>query len=146
MHVFWPVAITDGAAHSKNFEARSAAAPACSVLHEQERARMNHATTLKVSCAEHVDPDATPVTPLLVEYEDEVDRPAAPRVAPTHVEASTRHDTPLLPAAFPARTELRATLTVLTGLQAGRIVAVDGEPMTIGRGADADLVVEDTGV
>ena len=56
-----------------------------------------------------------------------------------------RRDTPLLPAAFPISTESRATLTVLTGLQAGRIVATDGAPITIGRAPEADLAVDDAG-
>lgn len=96
------------------------------------RAQMDRTTKLKVSCATRVDLDGTPATPVFVEYAAEDD--------------SLRRDTPLLPAAFPVRTERRATLTVLTGLQAGRIVAVEGIPMTIGRGVDADLVVQDTGV
>jgi two-component system, cell cycle response regulator len=107
---------------------------------------MNHRTTLKVSCAAPIDPDATPIAPVLIEHEAEGDRPTASVPPPADEEVFPRYDTPLLPAALPVRTELRATLTVLTGLQAGRIVAVDGVPMTIGRGAEADLVVQDTGV
>jgi diguanylate cyclase (GGDEF)-like protein len=37
-------------------------------------------------------------------------------------------------------------LTVLTGLNAGRLISVDGSPVTIGRAEDADLVVDETGV
>jgi two-component system cell cycle response regulator len=54
--------------------------------------------------------------------------------------------TPLLPASLPHDSAGRATLTVLTGLQAGRLMAVDGTHVTIGRAADADLVVDETGV
>ena len=57
-----------------------------------------------------------------------------------------RHDTPLLPASFPTSSESRATLTVLTGLQAGRLEAMNGAPVTIGRAPDAALVVDDPGV
>jgi diguanylate cyclase (GGDEF)-like protein len=60
--------------------------------------------------------------------------------------AFSRRDTPLLPASFPARSDSRATLTILTGLQAGRLVACHGASVTIGRAPDADLVVDDTGV
>ena len=103
--------------------------------------------TVKVPSAAPVDPEATPVTPVILGHEVQTERPTAPCIpaaAPVDDEAPRRRDTPLLPAALPARTEL--TLTVLTGLQAGRIVAIEGAPMTIGRAADADLVVDDTGV
>jgi diguanylate cyclase (GGDEF)-like protein len=59
---------------------------------------------------------------------------------------SPRIDTPLLPASLPRETTARATLTVLNGLHAGRLMALDGDSVTIGRGADADLVVDDPGV
>jgi diguanylate cyclase (GGDEF)-like protein len=55
-------------------------------------------------------------------------------------------DTPLLPTSLAHDTAARATLTVLTGLDAGRLMALDGDQVTIGRGADADLVVDDPGV
>jgi pSer/pThr/pTyr-binding forkhead associated (FHA) protein len=42
--------------------------------------------------------------------------------------------------------ESRATLTVLTGLQAGRALAIDTAPIVIGSAADADLTVDDVGV
>jgi len=57
-----------------------------------------------------------------------------------------RRDTPLLPTPPPVAGNARATLTVLSGLQAGRLIAVDGDPVTIGRAPDADLVVDETGV
>jgi diguanylate cyclase (GGDEF)-like protein len=58
----------------------------------------------------------------------------------------TRYDTPLLPPSRPETTGSRATLTVLTGLYAGLIVAIDADPVTIGRAADADLSVQEMGV
>jgi two-component system cell cycle response regulator len=57
-----------------------------------------------------------------------------------------RRNTPLLPSSFPPTTESRATLTVLTGMHAGRIVTIDDAPITIGCAHDADLVVDDSGV
>jgi diguanylate cyclase (GGDEF)-like protein len=47
---------------------------------------------------------------------------------------------------FPAAPDSEATVTVLTGTQAGQFAATFGTPMTIGRAPDADLVVEDAGV
>jgi two-component system cell cycle response regulator len=103
---------------------------------------------LRVSSTEPIDLEETPVASVFVEHPFETDRPAAPW-SPTEVAANgepSRRDTPLLPAAFPPQTELRATLTVLTGSQAGLTLPVDGAPITVGRAADADLAVEDTGV
>jgi two-component system cell cycle response regulator len=60
--------------------------------------------------------------------------------------SSPQLNTPLLPAPLPHEGAGRATLTVLTGLHAGRVMAVEGAAVTIGRGADADLVVDETGV
>jgi pSer/pThr/pTyr-binding forkhead associated (FHA) protein len=41
----------------------------------------------------------------------------------------------------------RATLTVLTGVpQAGQVLVIGAVPITIGRAADADLVIDDPGV
>jgi diguanylate cyclase (GGDEF)-like protein len=57
-----------------------------------------------------------------------------------------RRETPHLHTPLPLTSHARATLTVLTGLDAGRLMAVDGAPVTIGRAADADLVVDDSGV
>jgi two-component system, cell cycle response regulator len=61
-------------------------------------------------------------------------------------EARAGRKTPLLPESFPPPVESRATLTVLTGLHAGRLAAIDGKPVTIGRAPDADLVIEDVGL
>ena len=49
-------------------------------------------------------------------------------------------------AARPAPDDGQATLTVLTGPQKGLLLALQGVPITIGRAADADLVIEDAGV
>ena len=65
--------------------------------------------------------------------------PAAPLSHP-------RHDTPSLNTPFPRTSEVRATLTVLTGPQAGQIMVIDGVAVTIGRADDADLLVDDIGV
>jgi two-component system cell cycle response regulator len=72
--------------------------------------------------------------------------------APEHVQLppdpydSHHLATPLLPAPLSCEGSGRATLTVLTGLQAGRLLAVDAAEVIIGRTADADLVVDETGV
>jgi hypothetical protein len=50
------------------------------------------------------------------------------------------------PAWFPNECDGRATLTVLTGPQAGKVVTVNGAPVTIGRADDADLVVDEPGL
>ena len=49
-------------------------------------------------------------------------------------------------AAYPVPNDSQATLTVVTGRQAGSRLALHGTPVTIGRAADADLVIEDPGV
>src|SRR5579872_3069901 len=89
-----------------------------------------------VALADQPLDDLTPVT----------DRPP-PRAEPSaDGHGPPRLDTPLLPASLPHEASWRATLTVLTGLQAGRLVAIDAAAVTIGRAADADLVVDETGV
>lgn len=106
-------------------------------------------TILKISSAGPLEGEATPVTPTAVAERAVVSQGSTLLLIPPtdgDDEEAPRRDTPLLPATFLARTEPRATLTVLTGLQAGRLVAIDGVPMTIGTGPDADLVVEDSGV
>jgi two-component system cell cycle response regulator len=89
-----------------------------------------------------------PMNSVHVEQEGSTDRLTpvwvAPRLA-TNDEAPQR-DTPLLPAPPPAVTESRATLTVMTGMQAGRIIALDGTPIIIGKAADSGLAVDDIGV
>lgn len=73
--------------------------------------------------------------------------PDSTPVSAVTVEASVpRRDTPLLPPSLPPASDSRATLTVLTGVNAGRLVAVDGTTVTIGRATDSDLVVDEVGV
>jgi two-component system cell cycle response regulator len=60
--------------------------------------------------------------------------------------ARVQRDTPLLPAPLPVVEHLRATVTVLSGLDAGRLVALESSEVIIGSGADADLVIHETGV
>jgi diguanylate cyclase (GGDEF)-like protein len=91
------------------------------------------------------DPEATLVVPVL-RREAATDRPTVPTSPSADADREGRRDTPMLPAFFPTPADSRATLTVLTGLHAGRLVTLDGVPITIGRAADADLVVDDTGV
>ncbi|HEX3344914.1 MAG TPA: GGDEF domain-containing protein [Polyangiaceae bacterium] len=57
-----------------------------------------------------------------------------------------QRDTPLLPPPLPIVESLRATLTILTGLDAGRLITVEGAPIVIGRADDSDLVVDEMGV
>jgi diguanylate cyclase (GGDEF)-like protein len=96
------------------------------------------------------DPEATLTAPVQAR-DASPDRPTVPTLESdgngnSNGNGGARRDTPMLPASFPAPTDSRATLTILTGLSAGRLVSIDGTPITIGRAADADLVVEDTGV
>lgn len=59
--------------------------------------------------------------------------------------AADRTTDPVL--AIPANaTKDRATLTVLTGITAGQVFALDGTDHVIGRGTDADVWIEDGGV
>jgi pSer/pThr/pTyr-binding forkhead associated (FHA) protein len=57
-----------------------------------------------------------------------------------------RRDTPLLPPSVPTTTDPRATLTVLTGIDAGRILAIHVEGLTVGRAPESDLVIDEMGV
>jgi hypothetical protein len=76
----------------------------------------------------------------------EMEGPPDPPSDPTLPPDSSPSDPPSLPAPrLPAGGWL-ATLTVLTGEQAGQVMVVGGAPIVIGRAADADLVVEDPGV
>jgi diguanylate cyclase (GGDEF)-like protein len=60
---------------------------------------------------------------------------------------SVPRNTPLRPAApFATGGAYRATLTVLTGYDAGRLVAIPPHGILIGRAPDADLVLEDEAV
>ena len=58
---------------------------------------------------------------------------------------SSRLDTPALPAPpppFVAGTS-RAVLTIMSGSDAGRVVALESAPLTIGRGPDVDVRIDD---
>jgi two-component system cell cycle response regulator len=79
-----------------------------------------------------------------------IDRQPVPRgasgVHSAVVHEESRCHTPLLPVAPPRSGDGRPTLTLLTGLHAGRIVVIDGASLTLGRDADVGLVVDDCGV
>jgi diguanylate cyclase (GGDEF)-like protein len=74
------------------------------------------------------------------------DHPLEQPNPPSDGDHAAQRNTPLLPVALPYEGSARATLTVLTGLQAGRIIGVEGDRVTIGRALDADLVVDEAGV
>ena len=57
-----------------------------------------------------------------------------------------RRDTPLLPPAPLASGTTRATLTLLTGVEAGRMVVLGPEGLLIGRDAHDGLLVDEMGV
>lgn len=57
-----------------------------------------------------------------------------------------RRDTPVIGAYARKASSFRATLTLLTGAQAGRLAAIEASPMILGRAADSDMVLEDPGV
>jgi diguanylate cyclase (GGDEF)-like protein len=61
-------------------------------------------------------------------------------------DGASGRDTPGMPALASVAGDARATLTVLTGPHAGRSVTIDGAPVIVGRAADADLVIDETGV
>jgi two-component system cell cycle response regulator len=89
----------------------------------------------RVTLADEPLDEATPVTDRL-----------SSRAEPPVDGQGPPYTTPLLPVSLPHEGNRRATLTVLTGLQAGRLITIDGTELTIGRAVDADLVVDDTGV
>lgn len=60
--------------------------------------------------------------------------------------ATDRTTDPQLSAAPSSGDKDRATLTILTGVNAGQVFALDGTDHVIGRGTDADLWIEDGGV
>jgi len=92
-----------------------------------------------------LDADATLVLPVDDDVRVTV-RPAEGRPFRMNESRRQRRDTPHLHTPLPFTGSARATLTILTGLHAGQLMAVDGAPVTIGRAADADLVVADAGV
>jgi diguanylate cyclase (GGDEF)-like protein len=62
-------------------------------------------------------------------------------------DASTERATdPAMAVVDPAPGQDRATLTVLAGINAGQVYALDGTDHVIGRGTEADVWVEDGGV
>jgi two-component system cell cycle response regulator len=97
-----------------------------------------------------LDGDATPVAAMDHEGRFDVQLTEAPlevEDALASVKAPpVRRDTPPLATALPLPGEARATLTLLTGLHAGQLKAVDGVTTIIGRASDADLVVDEMGV
>ncbi len=63
------------------------------------------------------------------------------------VDEYTRHDTPLIPAPpIAARGTACATLTIMSGLDAGRVVSIRGDVLVIGRSPDVDLCIDDPGI
>ena len=90
-----------------------------------------------------LDLDATLLVPLDGEL-SETERPTL-RLAALKGHA-LRPQTPALAMSLPLTRDARATLTLLTGLHAGRIMAVEGPSVVIGRADDANLVVDETGV
>lgn len=67
----------------------------------------------------------------------------------TSVVAATVHsrcDTPLRPTAPLPTGVARATVTVVSGLDAGRIAPIEGTSLVIGRGVEADLQVDEPAV
>jgi diguanylate cyclase (GGDEF)-like protein len=58
----------------------------------------------------------------------------------------SRHDTPMLPPSPPLARDARASLMVLTGVHAGRLVSVGDAVVTIGRDPEVELVVDEVGV
>jgi diguanylate cyclase (GGDEF)-like protein len=61
-------------------------------------------------------------------------------------EVRGRHDTPILPSSPAAVGNARAVLIVMTGLEAGRVVTLEGPGLTFGRDPSSDMWVEDPGV
>ncbi len=55
-------------------------------------------------------------------------------------------ETPVLPVRAYVASGSRATVTLLTGMNAGYLVSVDASGVTVGRGPDVGLVVDDPGV
>jgi two-component system cell cycle response regulator len=88
-------------------------------------------------------------TTLVIPMDDEVlvvEHPLDGAVLPMDEAGARRRDTLPVPAPLPPSGDTRATLTLLTGLHAGRLLAIDGSTMIIGRAGDADVAVDDPGV
>lgn len=60
--------------------------------------------------------------------------------------AADRATDPVLAVVPASNTKDRATLTILSGINAGQVYALDGTEHVLGRGTEADLWVEDGGV
>ena len=60
--------------------------------------------------------------------------------------SGARCDTPLIPSHPHPAGVSRATLTLLTGVHAGRLVTIDAQEVIIGRAGSSTFVVEDPGV
>src|SRR5580692_9118709 len=56
------------------------------------------------------------------------------------------NETPSIPTRAYCTGEARATLTVMSGSDAGRLVAIGSDPLIIGRDAASDLCLDDPGV
>jgi two-component system cell cycle response regulator len=83
--------------------------------------------------SDSLDPEATcPTVPAML-----AEGPAS---------TDSRCDTPLLPTELPLSTSSRATLTLLTGMHAGRPTTVDSAGLIVGRAGEANLILEDAGV
>jgi two-component system, cell cycle response regulator len=75
-----------------------------------------------------------------------IEQPLDREILPPIEGAPVRRDTPPLPTSLPPAADARATLTLLSGLHAGQLMAVDRAAVIIGRASDADLVVDEMGV
>jgi two-component system, cell cycle response regulator len=90
--------------------------------------------------ARSLRPLRAPATPESGEH------PVSTRPGPAEPGPSPRN-TPLLPARPTAGGAARATLTVMTGMEAGRVVALDQDELVIGRDpGPAGLCIEDPGL
>jgi two-component system cell cycle response regulator len=77
----------------------------------------------------------------------EEDRPTVPGAEPAAPPPSAaRCNTPVIPSRPEPVGVSRATLTLLTGVHAGRLVTIDAAELIIGRAVSANFVVEDPGV
>jgi two-component system cell cycle response regulator len=68
------------------------------------------------------------------------------RTSAAGARSKTRYETPVDFAEPLPTGSARATLAVASGLDAGRIVAIEGESLVIGRGAEVGLHIEDAAV
>jgi diguanylate cyclase (GGDEF)-like protein len=66
--------------------------------------------------------------------------------AVTSVQSVSRYDTPAWPVEVVESTVSRPTILVVSGLDAGKMVDLEGSSLIVGRGDEADLRVEDAAV